>query len=152
MATEPKLSRSTVPRVLFVGREASSPSIAASLLREGVGDQIAIDTASTQPAEPGGRSDEMLVAMGLNPADRHLLSSRAIYAADRVVVLEADLDVARMPGPRYEEWDIEQDDLFERVDALSADLTARPATKSRSSMMNRILALLRRTRHSPGLH
>ena len=48
-------SRSTRPQVLFVGDDASSPAIAASLLQQEVGDQVGVGTARTQPADPGGR-------------------------------------------------------------------------------------------------
>ena len=105
------LTVSTRPRVLFVGHDASSPQIAASLLRRLAGDRVTVDTATTQPADPGGRSDEMLVAMGLDPADEQRLSTRALHTADRVISLGAGLDVARLPGPRYEEWDLAQGDL-----------------------------------------
>jgi hypothetical protein len=40
-----------------------------------------------------------------------------------VVSLGAGLDVARVAGPRYEEWDLSQEDLLGRVRALSHDLT-----------------------------
>jgi protein-tyrosine-phosphatase len=117
------------PRVLFVGQDHSSPQIAASLLQRAAGDRVAVETAGTEPAEPGGRSDEMLVAMGLNPADERPLSVRALHTADRVVALGAGLDVARLPGPRYEEWDIDHEDLATRVQALSDDLTTVPDAK-----------------------
>jgi hypothetical protein len=136
-STEPDAFRS---RVLFVGDDASSPQIAASLLRATVGERIDVGTAGTQPLEPGGRSDEMLVAMGLNPAEEKLLSARVLHTADRVVVLGADIDVARLPGPRYEEWDLQQEDLFRRVEALSDALTA-PATRPRSAVLVRLSKL-----------
>ena len=141
-------SRSIRPQVLFVGDDASSPEIAASLLRQEVGDQVGVGTARTQPADPGGRSDEMLVAMGLNPADERRLSSTALHTADRVVVLGADLDIARLPGPRYEEWDLAHDDLIDRVETLGHDLTAAPAPKPRwslRSVLGRVRAWLKRS-------
>ena len=135
------LTTPTSPHVLFVGRDGSSPQIAANLLRHLVGDRVRVDTARTQPADPGGRSDEMLVAMGLDPADEHQLSARSLHAADRVVSLGAGLDVARLPGPRYEEWDLEQDGLIGRVHALSDDLTALPAATPRSPVLHRLRRL-----------
>lgn len=132
------------PRVLFVGNDASSPQIAASLLRHATGDQVVVATAGTQPADPGGRSDEMLVAMGLDPADEQRLSVRSLHTADRVVALGAGLDVAQLPGPRYEEWDIAHDDLAVRVEALGKDLTTPPAAPPRSPLLNRLQTLLRR--------
>ena len=131
----------TRPRVLFVGHDASSPQIAASLLRRLAGDRVTVDTATTQPSDPGGRSDEMLVAMGLDPADERRLSTRALHTADRVISLGTGLDVARLPGPRYEEWDLTQGDLVTRVHALSDDLTAPPLVRSRT-MLDRLRTLL----------
>ena len=146
MNTSPMLTVMTRPRVLFVGHDASSSQIAASLLRRLAGDRVAVDTASTQPPDPGGRSDEMLVAMGLDPADEQPFSARALYTADRVVSLGAGLDVARLPGPRYEEWDLAENNLISRVQALSDDLTTAPAAKPRSAVLDRLRTLLGATR------
>ena len=143
MTTTSPLIVPTRPRVLFVGHDASSPQIAASLLRRVAGDRIAVGTAGTQTADPSGRSDELLVAMGLDPADEQRLSAGALYTADLVVILGAGLDVARLPGPRYEEWDLAQDDLADRVQALSDNLTIAPAAKPRPAAMHRLRALLR---------
>jgi protein-tyrosine-phosphatase len=143
MTTTSTLIVPTRPRVLFVGHDASSPQIAASLLRRVAGDRIAVDTAGTQTADPSGRSDEMLVAMGLDPADEQRLSAGALYTADLVVILGAGLDVARLPGPRYEQWDLAEDDLADRVQALSDHLTIAPAAKPRPAAMRRLRTLLR---------
>lgn len=127
-------------RVLFVGNDASSPQIAASLLRRLAGDRLLVETAGTRELEPGGRTDEMLVARGLNPAEEQLLSSRSLHSADRVVVLGADLDVARLAGPRYEEWDLAHDDLVSRVEALGVELLT-PAAP-RPTVLHRLRTLL----------
>ncbi len=132
------LARSTRPRVLFVDRDGGSPQIAASLFRQLAGDQVDVFTAVTKPVDPTSRSDEMLVGMGLNPADKQPLSSRQLHAADRVIVLGTDLDVARLPGPRYEAWDLTQDDIASRVQTLSEEFTAEPSAEPR---------LLHRLRH-----
>jgi hypothetical protein len=135
------------PRVLFVGREASSPEIAASLLRAAVGDQVEVDTADTEGIDPTGRSSEMLVAMGLDPAEEHRLGARALYRADRVVILDPALDVARLPGPRYEEWDLTRGDLGTRVRRLGDELTAGPAPTPRLTVLTRLRGLLDAVRH-----
>ena len=116
-------------------------------MRRLTGDRIAVKTAALRPAEPGGRSDEMLVAMGLNPADEQRLSTRALHTADRVVSLGSDLDVARLPGPRYEEWDLTDGDLIARVHALSDELTAAPAATPGSALLDRLRTLLKVHRH-----
>ncbi len=134
------------PLVLFVGQEAGSPQIAASVLRQVAGDAVVVGTSGTQPGEPGGRLDEMLVAMGLDPADERPVSAGALRAADRVVVLGADLDVARLPGPRYEQWDLEAEDLLTRVEALANDLVAvpEPARRGVAGRLGTLLGALRR--------
>jgi len=141
MTTPPTHTVPTRPRVLFVGHDSSSPQIAASLLRRMAGDRVTVATAGTKPADPGGRPDEMLVAMGLDPAEEQRLSAKALHTADRVISLGAGLDVARLPGPRYEEWDLAQVDLIARVQALSDDLTAVPAARPRS-VLDRLRTLL----------
>ncbi len=110
------------PRVLFVGDDASSPDIAASMLRRLVGERVEIRTAAAQRPEPGGRGDDILVQMGLNPASGERLSAHALTVADHVVVLGRHLDVARVSGRTYEEWDVEADDLAARVRRLAVDL------------------------------
>ena len=134
----------TRPRVLFVGDDHTSPQIAAALLRQAAGDLVEVHTAGTQTYEPGGRNDEMLVAMGLDPADEHRLSARELHVTDRVVILGTDLDVARLPGPVYEEWDLE-DDLVERVQVLTHDLTTAAEAPDRS-LLDRAQRLVRALR------
>jgi hypothetical protein len=136
-----------VPTVLFVGDDASSTQIAATLLRRLVGDRLEIRTAGAQLPDPGGRADQLLVMMGLDPAHEDRLSVAALHAADRVVVLSARLDVARVPGRTYEQWDVENDDLAARVRALAIDLLgAEPDRRTRPvDVVRRILAVLRAT-------
>ena len=110
------------PTVLFVGDDAASTQIAETLLRNLVGDRVEIRTAGAQRPDPGGRADQMLVMMGLDPAHEERLSVASLHAADRVVILSTTLDVARVPGRTYEEWDVEDDDLAAHVRALAIDL------------------------------
>lgn len=144
MSTTTLTSMRTEPHVLFVSDDPSSAQIAASLLRRLTRGTVQVTTAGTQPVEAGGRTDEMLVAMGLDPAEGRPLSAHALHLADRVVILGAGLDIARLPGPLYEEWDPAVGDLLERVQALSDDLTRPPAPAPRS-LWDRLAALLRRT-------
>lgn len=110
------------PLVLFVGDDASSPAIAATLLQRLVGERIDVRTAGAQPPEPGGRGDDILVQMGLDPAHEERLSVQALSVADHVVILGSHLDVARVAGHTYEEWDVEHDDLEAHVRRLAIDL------------------------------
>ena len=110
------------PTVQFVGDDASSTQIAESLLQRLVGDRVEIHTAGAQPPNPGGRADQMLVMMGLNPAHEERLSVRALSTSDRVIVLGTSLDVAQIPGRHYEEWDLSGSSLEERVATRAAEL------------------------------
>ena len=147
--------------MLFVGDDASSPEIAATLLRRLVGDRVEIRTAGAQRADPGGRGDDILVQMGLNPAREERLSAHALNVADHVVVLGTHLDVARVAGRTYEEWDVERDDLATRVERLAIDLLGgtddepprrsrlrRAATRARRHPL--VAALVRRLRWRTG--
>ncbi|MET1003982.1 MAG: hypothetical protein ABWX96_00470 [Propionibacteriaceae bacterium] len=102
--------------------------VGASLLRRLVGDHVEIHTAGAQPPNPGGREDQMLVMMGLNPAHEERLSVRALSTSDRVIVLGTSLDVARVPGRRCEEWDLDSSSLEDRVATLATELTRTPTT------------------------
>ncbi|SER06289.1 Protein-tyrosine-phosphatase [Microlunatus flavus] len=133
--------------MLFVGDDASSPDIAASMLRRLVGDRVEIRTAGAQRPDPGGRGDDILVQMGLNPASEERLSAQALNVADHVVVLGTHLDVARVAGRTYEEWDVEQDDLAGRVRRLAVDLLGGTEDEPfRRSRVRRVLAWARRRR------
>jgi hypothetical protein len=134
------------PIVLFVGDDASSTQIAESILRRLVGDRVEIHTAGAQPPNPGGREDQMLVMMGLNPAHEERLSVRALSTSDRVIVLGTSLDVARVPGRHYEDWDLSVSNLEERVETLAAELISAtdaastvgaPAKNERSRLVTR---------------
>jgi arsenate-mycothiol transferase len=118
------------PIVLFVGDDASSTQIAESLLRRLVGNRVEIHTAGAQPPNPGGREDQMLVMMGLNPAHEERLTAHALATSDRVIILGTSLDVARVPGRRYEEWELDVSSLEERVITLAAELTRPPSTQA----------------------
>jgi hypothetical protein len=118
------------PIVLFVGDDASSTQIAESLLRRLVGKRVEIHTAGAQPPNPGGREDQMLVMMGLNPAHEERLTAHALATSDRVIILGTSLDVARVPGRRYEEWELDVSSLEERVITLAAELTRPPSTQA----------------------
>jgi len=111
------------PIVLFVGDDAGSTQIAECLLQRLVGNRVEIRTAGAQPPNPGGREDQMLVMMGLNPAHEERLTARALATSDRVIVLGTSLDVARVPGRRYEEWDLDDRSLEDHVEALAGELT-----------------------------
>lgn len=115
-------SATGVPTVLFVGDDASSTQIAETLLRRLVGDRVEIHTAGAQQPDPGGRADQMLLMMGLNAAHEERLSVRALSGSQRVVVLGRGLDVARLPGRWYEEWDLTAGDLEARVERLATEV------------------------------
>ena len=130
------------PRVLFVGDDASSPEIAATLLRRLVGEQVEVRTAGAQRPDPGGRGDDILVQMGLNPAAEERLSVSSLNVSERVVVLGTDLDVARLPGRRYEEWDVANEDLAEHVRRLAIELCGPAGTTRQDGVLDRLRRLV----------
>lgn len=130
------------PRVLFIAHDASSPQIAAGLLSQVAQDRVRVDTASTQPEDPGGHTDELLVAMGLNPAEQQRISVRNLNRADRVISLGVGLDVARIGRAHYEEWDLASGDLIARVEALGHALLNPPKIVARPTPRARLRALL----------
>ncbi len=85
----------------------------------------------------------MLVAMGLDPADERRVSAQALRSADRVIALGAGLDVARLPGPRYEEWDVAHDDLVSRVEALGDELMTPAPKRVHQPRLVRLVTLLK---------
>lgn len=128
--------------ILFVGDDGST-QIAASLLRRLIGDRAEVGTAGVDRADPGSRQDEMLVAMGLDPADGQRLSARVLRSADQVIALGPGVDVARVPGPRYEEWDVTAGNLVGRVETLATELTAVPTEAAAEPLLARMRTLLR---------
>lgn len=134
------------PRVLFVGDDASSPDIAASLLRRLVGDRVEIRTAGAQRPDPGGRGDDILVQMGLDPATEERLTAHALNVADHVVVLGTHLDVARVAGRTYDEWDLEVEDLAAHVRRLAVDLLGGADDEEPRSRLRRVWTRIRTSR------
>lgn len=114
--------RSSPTKVLFVGDDASSTQIAEVLLRRLVGADVEIQTGGARQGDPGGREDQMLVMMGLDPAHETPISVRMLNAADWVIILGTTLDVARVTGRRYEEWDLTIHDLEDLVENLAVQI------------------------------
>lgn len=83
--------------------------------------------------------------MGLNPADEQRLTVRSLHVADRVIGLGVGLDVARIPGAHYEEWDLAAGDLISRVQALSDDLTVVPDRRPVVQAMHRVSRVMKAT-------
>lgn len=139
------------PRVLFVaGQDGAASRLAAGLLERSAGELIEVSAASTRPADPADQvADLVLTEAGLDPADHpaQLLSAGALRRADRVISLSPTVDVARIPGPRYETWEITElsrEALTDRVQALATDLTAVPTPRSAPWWRQRLPGLWRR--------
>lgn len=129
-------------RILFVGDDGST-HIAAGLLRHLIGNRAEVSTAGVDRADPGSRQDEMLVAMGLDPADGQRLSARVLRSADQVIALGPGVDVARLAGPRYEEWDVTDGNLSGRIESLASELTAVSITDAPQPVLARMRNRLR---------
>lgn len=155
------------PRVLFVGGpDAVTSRLAAGLLHQCAGDSIEVSVAQTRPDSSGERADLVLSAAGLDPAGHPAqpLSASALRRANRVISLGETVDVARVPGPRYETWDtpglvpsaiVEPEGdlrqaLAERVAVLAAELTTPSPPRPAWSLRTSITALGRAGRRTRG--
>ncbi|QHC67837.1 low molecular weight phosphatase family protein [Rathayibacter sp. VKM Ac-2759] len=98
----------SLPHVLFVCRKNGGKSqMAAALLRDLAGDEVAVVSAGTAPGDAlNGQSVESLTELGIDLGDEHpkALTDEMLRAADVVVVLGAEAQVEEVPGPRYETW------------------------------------------------
>lgn len=149
------------PRVLFVdGSSRGTSRLAAALLRQLVGDRV--EVAAVLPRAEADRdpvAERLITAAGLDPAEHPArpLSATALRRADRVISLGASVDVAQVPGPRYEVWDtieLEAVDaqqrgagrqaLTERLHVLATELTAVATPVPAPSLGSRLRSLLDR--------
>jgi len=130
------------PSVLFVCvKNGGKSQMAAGLMRRAAGDTVVVDSAGTAPGRAvNALSAEVLLEVGVDITDRttQQLTDEMVAAADRVVVLGRDAQVASVGGTPVEVWDTDEpsergiegiermrlvrDDIARRVDALAAQL------------------------------
>lgn len=136
------MTETRIPSVLFVCQKNGGKSqMAAALLRAAAGDTVTVHSAGTKPgAVLNAQSVESLTELGIDVGDEHpkMISSEMVTAADVVVVLGAEAQVAEVPDTTFETWITDEpsergiqgmermrlvrDDIRARVDALLARL------------------------------
>ena len=138
------------PNVLFVCvKNGGKSQMAAGLMRDVVGDTLAVESAGTDPGERvNALSAESLLEVGVDITDQRpqQLTDDMVRNADLVVVLGRDAHVESIDGTPVEVWDIDEpslrgidgiermrlvrDDIAACVTALNDQLTAaREATR-----------------------
>jgi arsenate-mycothiol transferase len=133
---------SVTPHVLFVCvKNGGKSQMAAGLMRKSAGDTVTVDSAGTRPGTAvNALSAQVLLEVGVDITDRttQQLTDDMVAAADRVVVLGRDAQVASVGGTPVEVWDTDEpsergiegvermrlvrDDIARRVDELAAQL------------------------------
>ena len=132
---------SATPTVLFVCvQNAGRSQIAAGILRQLAGDEVAVRTAGSQPASDVRQAivatlDEIGVPLGGEFPKP--LTDEVVRAADVVITMGCGDACPIYPGRRYLDWDLEdpvgkspaqvraiRDDIEARVRALLNDLVA----------------------------
>ncbi|WEO75993.1 low molecular weight phosphatase family protein [Cryobacterium sp. SO2] len=136
------MTETPIPSVLFVCQKNGGKSqMAAALLRAAAGDTVTVHSAGTKPgAALNAQSVESLAELGVDVGDEHpkLITAEMLAAADVVVVLGKEAQVAEVPGTTFETWITDEpsehgiqgmermrlvrDDIRARVDELLARL------------------------------
>ncbi|MGY4857303.1 arsenate-mycothiol transferase ArsC [Cryobacterium sp. AP23] len=102
------MTETRIPNVVFVCQKNGGKSqMAAALLRAAAGDTVTVHSAGTNPgAALNAESVESLAEVGIGVGDERpkLISSEMVAAADVVVVLGKEAQVAEVPGTTFETW------------------------------------------------
>jgi protein-tyrosine-phosphatase len=129
-----------VPEVLFVCiHNAGRSQMAAALMAHHAGGAVRVHSAGSQPDPRPSASAAAVLAelgVGLDAAYPKPLTDELLRAVDVVVIAGGGDAVPRLPGPRYEVWDLPhppgsdldgvrqvRDDIDRRVRALRTALT-----------------------------
>ena len=100
------------PSVLFVCvKNGGKSQMAAGLLRTVAGDSITVDSAGTSPGDAiNGLSAQVLLEVGVDITDQtpKEITQDLIAAADRVIVLGREAQVATVDGTPIDYWDTDE--------------------------------------------
>ncbi len=100
------------PAVLFVCvKNGGKSQMAAGLMRQAVGDTVAVESAGTKPGDNvNALSAQTLLEVGVDITDQQpqQLTDDMIRAADLVVVLGRDAKVDPVGGTPIEVWDTDE--------------------------------------------
>ncbi len=124
------------PSVLFVCvRNGGKSQMAAGLMAAAAGDAVAVASAGTQPGSTlNAQSVESLREVGVDISGNTptALTEEMVAAADVVVTLGRDAQVAEVPGPWFERWETDEPsergiEGIERMRLVRDDIAARVA-------------------------
>jgi arsenate reductase len=131
------------PAVLFICiHNAGRSQMGAALMRHHAGDAVRVHSAGSQPAQTVSKSAAAVLeerGLTLDDAYSKPITAEILTAADVVVIAGGGEAVPRLPGPRYEVWDLPhppgtdldglravRDEIDIRVQALLSQLTTNP--------------------------
>jgi arsenate reductase len=137
-----RLTKDT-PAVLFICiHNAGRSQMGAALMAHYARGAVTVHSAGSQPdAAPSASAATVLAELGvtLDGAYPKPITDDVLRAADMVVIAGGGHAVPRLPGPRYEVWDLPhppgsdldgvrqvRDDIERRVQALLTELTTSP--------------------------
>ncbi|GAA4975337.1 low molecular weight phosphatase family protein [Actinoplanes utahensis] len=129
----------STPSVLFICiHNAGRSQMGAALMRHHAQGAVQVHSAGSQPAATVSKSAAAVLAdLGLTLDDAYSkpITAEILAAVDVVVIAGGSEAVPRLPGPRYEIWDLPhppgndldglraiRDDIDTRVQALCAEL------------------------------
>jgi arsenate reductase len=142
-ALAPANSTDRVPAVLFICiHNAGRSQMGAALMRHHGGEAVQVHSAGSQPAATVSKSGATVLAergLTLDDAYSKPITAEILAGVDVVVMAGGSEAVPRLPGPRYEVWDLPhppgsdldglravRDQIDTRVQTLLSQLTTNP--------------------------
>jgi arsenate reductase len=131
------------PSVLFICiHNAGRSQMGAALMHHHAGDAVRVHSAGSQPAQTVSKSAAAVLeerGLTLDDAYSKPITAEILTSVDVVVIAGGGEAVPRLPGPRYEIWDLPhppstdldglravRDEIDVRVQALLSQLTTHP--------------------------
>ncbi|RVW05845.1 arsenate reductase ArsC [Rhodococcus xishaensis] len=141
---------STPPSVMFVCvHNAGRSQMAAGFLTHLAGDRIRVRSAGSAPVgqvNPAAVAAMAEVGIDISDQTPQIITVDAVRASDVVITMGCGDTCPVLPGKSYREWVLDdpagqgieavrpiRDEIKARVEALIAELTSQPATRSAST-------------------
>ncbi len=139
------MAQEKTPSVLFVcSKNGGKSQLAAGLMRDLAGDNIAVYSAGTKPAKDlNPQAVESLTELGIDVAGEYPkpVTDEVLDTVDAVIVLGTEAKLEPREGKRFEVWETDEpsergiegmermrlvrDDIKARVQALYTELTGK---------------------------
>ncbi len=139
------MAQEKTPSVLFVcSKNGGKSQLAAGLMRDLAGDNIAVYSAGTKPAKDlNPQAEESLTQQGIDVAGEYPkpVTDEVLDTVDAVIVLGTEAKLEPREGKRFEVWETDEpsergiegmermrlvrDDIKARVQALYTELTGK---------------------------